>query len=385
MKITFKLPQRVDTDSAQSVQKMIDDCLVESGVSAKTVNLTLDADDMEYISSAGLRVMLTTKKKVGELSVINASEEVCEIFNVTGFDEFINIEKKMEEISLEGLELVAAGGTARVYRLGEDRVVKSYYSRIPYEDITKEQTMIKSALSKGISTMIPFGLVKTSKGYGAVYELLNAKTILKCITEDPENEDMYLEKFVDFVKSQHEVDMTGLSAVKSVKKTFYDRIDKLTDSGFFTIDEAMTARQIIYSIPDKDTFVHGDCHIGNVMYEEKSKELYFIDMMQLSKGNPIFDIVGMAWMRLAPQVLDMERLEQMIGLDGEALNRIWRKIISLYFETTDNGIIDELDRQYSLLECLNLSMAELYAPGLFSENTLLWLKAEGMKAAELEF
>lgn len=384
MDITFKLPKRVDAENALIVQNMIEGCILESGADAKSINLLLDADEMQYIASAGLRVILSAKKKCAGVSVLNAAEEVCEIFEVTGFDEFINIEKKMEEISVDGLELIAVGGTSKVYRLSDDKVVKAYYERIPYEDVLKEQNMIKKALALGISTMIPYGIVKIGSSYGSIYELLDAKTILSCIKDDPNNEDMYLKKFVNFVKSNHQVEIPG-SSVKSIKKTFYDRIDKLLESGFYSNDEAMTARQIIYSIPDKDTFVHGDCHIGNVMYEKKGGELYFIDMMQLAKGNPIFDIVGMAWLRLAGQSLDDDKLEQLIGLKGEDLVRIWRKIISLYFETTDKGIIDELDRQYSLLECLSLSMGETFAPGMFTKETLEWLKSEGMKAAELEF
>ena len=384
MNITFKLPKRIDADNAPTVQKFIEDTIADKGVPAKTLDVLMNASDMEYISSAGLRVLLSVKKKTASVSIMNASEAICEIFEVTGFDEFINIEKKMEEISIEGLELIAVGTTAKIYRLGEDKILKAYYERIPYEDVVKEQNMIKKALAQGISTMIPYGIVQVGNGFGSVYELLKAKTILRCIKDDPENEDMYLEKFVDFVKSNHGIQMTG-SSVKSIKKTFYDRIDQLSENGFYSVDEAMTARQVIYSIPDKDTFVHGDCHIGNVMYEEKTKELYFIDMMSLSKGNPIFDIFGMAWMRLAPQVLDNDNLESTVGLSNDALTRIWRKIISLYFETTDKKIIDELDRQYTMLECLNLSMAETFVPGLFTKESLEWLKAEGMKAAELEF
>lgn len=57
-------------------------------------HLVLDFKDAPYISSAGLRVILAAKKSMGDSSiidVINANPEVKEIFNITGFDEMINI------------------------------------------------------------------------------------------------------------------------------------------------------------------------------------------------------------------------------------------------------------------------------------------------------
>ena len=384
MDITMKLPVKIDADNSVSVQDAIDDMILKSGAAAKEINITLDAGDMNYISSAGLRVMLSTKKRVADLTIINASPQVCDIFDVTGFNEFISVNRRVEEIRIEGLKLIGRGATAKVYKLDKDKVVKAFPKEVPYETVLKEQDRIKKAITLGIDTMISYGVVKTEEGYGAIYELLDAKSIMEWIKEDPENTDAYIEKFVDFVKKNHEVDLSGVK-VKSIKNSFYDKIDKVTDMGFFTVDEAMTARQIVYSIPDKDTYVHGDCHIGNIMLSKHSNELFFIDMPALSKGNPIFDLAGMAWMSMAGNVLDDDKYEELIGIDKNRLKMAWKKILSLYFETEDKNIIDELDRQYTTLECLDLSMAETYAPGLFTRETLEWLKSEGLKAAKYEF
>lgn len=58
-------------------------------------DLTIDFTDLEYISSAGLRVLLSTMKKMkdqGYMRVVGINEEVKEIFEVTGFSEILNIE-----------------------------------------------------------------------------------------------------------------------------------------------------------------------------------------------------------------------------------------------------------------------------------------------------
>lgn len=63
---------------------------------AKCKNLTLDFANLEYISSAGLRVLLAAQKKindvVGKMTLTHVSEPVKEVFDMTGFSEFLNIE-----------------------------------------------------------------------------------------------------------------------------------------------------------------------------------------------------------------------------------------------------------------------------------------------------
>lgn len=59
-------------------------------------NLVLDLGDLEYISSAGLRVILATEKKMakqGKLVVRKANETIMEVFEITGFADILNIEK----------------------------------------------------------------------------------------------------------------------------------------------------------------------------------------------------------------------------------------------------------------------------------------------------
>lgn len=54
----------------------------------------IDASELSYISSAGLRVFLKLRKAVGELTVFNVNSEVYDIFDVTGFTDILNVKKR---------------------------------------------------------------------------------------------------------------------------------------------------------------------------------------------------------------------------------------------------------------------------------------------------
>ena len=87
--MTIALSGRLDTTTAPELESELKGSL--DGVTA----LIMDFRELEYISSAGLRVLLTSQKtmnKQGSMVIKNASDEVKEIFDVTGFSEILTIE-----------------------------------------------------------------------------------------------------------------------------------------------------------------------------------------------------------------------------------------------------------------------------------------------------
>ena len=86
---TIQVAGRLDTTTAPVLEKTI--CREIEG----TQNLILDLKDMVYISSAGLRVLLSTQKmmmKIGTMKVKNVCPDVMEIFEMTGFADILEIE-----------------------------------------------------------------------------------------------------------------------------------------------------------------------------------------------------------------------------------------------------------------------------------------------------
>ena len=80
---------RLDTTSAPALEKAINEDIGDAK------NLVLDLKAVQYISSAGLRVLLSAQKKmqkIGFMKVVNVCEEVMEVFEMTGFADILVIE-----------------------------------------------------------------------------------------------------------------------------------------------------------------------------------------------------------------------------------------------------------------------------------------------------
>ena len=85
----IKLVGRLDTTTAPALDKTINEDIADAK------NLVLDIKELEYISSAGLRVFLGAQKKmqkIGSMKVTNVREEVMEVFEMTGFADILTIE-----------------------------------------------------------------------------------------------------------------------------------------------------------------------------------------------------------------------------------------------------------------------------------------------------
>ena len=88
-KTQLKIAGRLDTSTAPELETTIDACI--SGVE----ELIIDFEGLEYVSSAGLRVILKAQKimnKQGSMKIINVNDTIMEVFYITGFADVLTIE-----------------------------------------------------------------------------------------------------------------------------------------------------------------------------------------------------------------------------------------------------------------------------------------------------
>ena len=88
--LTIYMPDRIDASNASEAETQIESIRDLENEE----NIVLDADKLEYISSAGLRIIIKLVKREKSVTVTNVSPAVYDIFEVSGFTNFITIEKK---------------------------------------------------------------------------------------------------------------------------------------------------------------------------------------------------------------------------------------------------------------------------------------------------
>ena len=87
--LTIALTGRMDTVTAPQLEAELKDCL--NGVNS----LRFDFSALDYLSSAGLRVLLAAQKRMnkqGSMTLLGVNETIAEIFEVTGFSDILTIE-----------------------------------------------------------------------------------------------------------------------------------------------------------------------------------------------------------------------------------------------------------------------------------------------------
>lgn len=111
--------------------------------------LILDAENLQYISSAGLRVILRLLKAGHKLRMVNVSSEVYEVLEVTGFSEMLPVQKVFRKVSIEGCEIIGQGSNGIVYRLDPETIVKVYRNNDALAEMQREREISRKALRAG--------------------------------------------------------------------------------------------------------------------------------------------------------------------------------------------------------------------------------------------
>ena len=329
-------------------------------------DLTMDAQELTYISSAGLRVLLKAKKALGgKMELINVSSEVFEILDMTGFTQILTVRKAIRQISVEGLSVIGKGQTASVYRMDADTIVKVFRPGIDFGMVQNEISKAKVAFMLGIPTAISYDVVKVGECYGVVYELLNAKDLADCMKEDPDHMEDYIRMFADVIREMHSIEVTAEQFVSS-RATTLGALPYMKGR-IFNDEEYEKVKAIVENIPDRRTFIHGDCHAGNVMLQ--GKELMFIDLSCAGCGHPIFDLMSMYLTAACHQG------ELFSNYTKEEAYHIWKVFLGAYLQTEDEAFLAKAEEQVAAFSSARFLLGLLRIPDLMKPEEIAVYKA----------
>lgn len=350
---------RIDSTNADTAEKELKEQLDANS----HASVTLDVEDLEYISSAGLRVILRLRKDEPTLKVINASSEVYDIFDMTGFTEMIPVEKAYRKLSVEGCEVIGQGANGKVYRLDADTIIKVYFNSDALPDIHRERELARKAFVLGIPTAIPYDVVKVDGSYGSVFELLNAKSFAKLIKEEPENTDKYVGLYVDLLKKIHSTEVKP-EDMPDMKEVALNWAKFLKD--YLPADKAEKLVTLVEAVPVDHHMMHGDYHIKNVMMQ--NGEVLLIDMDTLCQGHPVFELASVYNAYKGFAELDHNVSQEFLGIPYEVSASIWDKTLPLYLGTDDKAKIEDVQNKAMLIGYTRLMRRLIRRNGLNDEQ-----------------
>ena len=349
---------RIDSTNAEQTE-----ALINSALEAEHSSVVIDAEKLEYLSSAGLRIILRLRKSEPTLKIVNASAEVYDIFEMTGFTEMMPVEKAYRRISVDGCEVIGQGANGKVYRLDPDTIIKVYLNPDSLPDIHRERELARRAFVLGIPTAIPYDVVKVGDGYGSVFELLNAKSFAKLIAAEPEKIDYYIGLYVGLLKKIHstEVKPEDMPDMREVALKWARFV-----KDYLPEDKGEKLVSLVEAVPVQHTMLHGDYHIKNVMLQ--NGEVLLIDMDTLCQGHPVFELASVFNAYLAFSELDHSVSAKFLGIDHALAIEIWDKTVPLYLGTDDEEKIEEVRKKAMLIGYTRLMRRLIRRGGLDDEQ-----------------
>jgi len=296
-------------------------------------HVVIDADELEYISSAGLRVILKLRKEAPKLAIINVSSDVYEVFDMTGFTDMVTVEKAYQRMSVEGCEFIAKGANGAVYRYDDETIIKTYFAKDALPEIKQERENARKAFVLGINTAIPYGIVRVGDGYGTVTELLNAVSVTKLIRNNPDDLSEAAKYYIDMLKSIHSIEVED-GEVPDMKKIALDWADFVADH--IPEDQSKKLHALIEAVPKRNTLMHGDYHTNNIMVQ--NGEPLLIDMDTLCMGYPVFELGSMFNAFIGYSELDHEVAMKFFGYTHETAEKFWDMSLKMYLGTEDEEV-----------------------------------------------
>ena len=341
---TLALSGRIDSTNAAEVEAEITELLKDVADPA----IVIDAEELEYISSAGLRVLLRLRKNHPGIRLENASTEIYDILEMTGFTEILPVSKAFRKLSVDGCEVIGEGANGSVYRLDQDTIVKVYTDPDALDDINKERELARTAFILGVPTAIPYDVVRVGDRYGTVFEMLNAKSFAELLMHDRENADRYIEQLADLLKLIHSTQVKP-GSMPDMKATVTGWVDFLKDH----LEEETWNKlhSLVEAVPGQSTMLHGDFHAKNVMMQ--NGEVILIDMDTLCMGHPVFEMGSIFNAYTGFYVTSPERRGAFIGLDAEMAEKVWQGLLLRYADG-DEEKAEKIEERASLIGFVRL-------------------------------
>ena len=339
----YQLKGRVDSLNANEIGDDMMAFLEREG------EISVDAEQLEYISSAGLRALLRLRTRQGSLRIFNVQPAVWDILEMTGFTEVMTVEKALRRMSVEGCAVIGRGAKGTVYRVSPDTILKVYNDPDSLDAIRHEREMARKAFVLGLPTAISFDVVRVGDKYGSMFELLDCASMTRTIRDDPAKLPECVRVFADVLRRLHNTPVRPgeMPDANATLRRWAEQAGAMLDA-----DTREKVNALVNALPASGAMVHGDYHMNNVLLQ--NGEPMIIDMDTLAAGHPVFDLANIWVAYVGFAVLGAEMIEQYMGLPLATTQEIWRQFLPCYLKTADEAVTRSAGEKAELLGSLRI-------------------------------
>lgn len=337
MEKIITLSDRIDSSNAFEEEKKIFKDLEAYD------EIILDAEKLNYISSIGLRIILKIKKEYPKTKIINCSNQVYEIFDMTGFSQMIDIKKRYREISIDGCEIIGEGAYGIIYRIDPETIVKVYKNPNSLEEIIRERENARKAFILGIPTAISYEIVRVGNLYGTIFEMLDAKSFALLLRDGEDLEKLVIES-VKLLKLMHNT--------KDINNDLPNKNEEVIDWAIYckkylpkNIGDKLV--KLMKEIPKENTIIHGDFHVKNLM--SLKDQVLLIDMETISVGHPILELACSYSIYEGFECLDPKNPEKFLGIPRKQCREFFDLTLKYYFSDLNDGQIEEIKKMIKVI------------------------------------
>lgn len=356
--LTIYLEGKVDTNNSAQIEEEINNIRTQN----PDGDLVLDFEQLNYISSSGLRIILKLKRKEPSLVLQNVSVDVYDIFEMTGFTEMMEVRKAYKKLSVEGCEVIGQGANGLVYRYSPEIVVKVYKNPDSLDEIKNERELAKKAFVLGIPTAISYDIAKIGNCYGTVFELLNANSFAKLLAKNPEDIDIYVDRSVELLKKIHST-CPEKGAMPEIRKEGLKWAK--FDMDYLPKETGEKLYRLVDNLKDEPNMIHGDFHLKNIMLQ--GDEVLLIDMDTLCTGNKLYEFAAIINAYKLFLELDHSEAQRFLGIDFDLAQKFLHKTFEKYFDN-DQAMIESVMKKATLIGAMRLLRRTIKKIGLEDEN-----------------
>ena len=325
----------INSFNADNIEKEAREILEKEDFNA----LVLDFASVRYISSAGLRIVLKFKQQYKEVSIEECSLEVYDILAMTGFVNMLPVKKALKRLYVSGAKVIGEGFFSTVYRIDKDTIVKVFNRTSDPDQIERELAMSKQAFVLGVPTAISYDIVRVDDKLGVRFEMLDCMSLKNAFLEYPDKYDELVDKYVALLKKINNTDTKNNPVFPDMKQFFVEKLNYIKH--FIDLEYYEKAKALLLTVPERSTFVHGDCHFKNIMVQ--GDEFLLIDMDTLSKGHPIFELALIRAPYVAFEADAPGNSEKFLGVSAAFAEKLYNDLVERYFGTNRQTIKDTLE------------------------------------------